>query len=52
MGVEEEGVGCGRARGEEVLILIYFLQKQATLPLTEKPEDTPDDKKQARQFGF
>jgi len=30
----------------------YFFVEQATLPLTEKREDTPDDKKQARQFGF
>ena len=32
--------------------LFTFFLKQATLPLTEKREVTPDDKKQARQFGF
>lgn len=25
---------------------------QATLPLTEKLEDTPEEKKQSKQFGF
>lgn len=32
--------------------MTYSNQQQATLPLTEKREDTPEEKKQARQFGF
>lgn len=45
-------MGRGRDRWKEILISIYSYKTQATLPLTEKREETPEEKKQARQFGF
>ena len=34
------------------LFTCIFIHEQATLPLTEKREETPEDKKQPKKFGF
>ncbi|GAB5031082.1 Hypothetical protein NocV09_00403550 [Nannochloropsis oceanica] len=54
-GENNHGISWGKTAVEMALLRTAAMAKgpnRATLPLTEKPGDTPDEKKQERQFGF